>query len=114
MDGTSAPGSLVEKRSGKTKAKGLTLAFRLAVASRAIAAIFVGYLLASLSSVCLVQWLPLARAEAVVMSMMLSFPVYLGAVLWCFACRTAWRAWAGLLVPCAALGILWCCGRWLS
>lgn len=114
MDATSASDSPVDKRRSRPRAKEPTVAYRLAVASRAIAAIFAGYLLASLASVCLAHWLPLARAEAVVMSMMLSFLVYLGAVLWCFACRSAWRAWAGLSIPGAVLGALWCCERWLS
>lgn len=114
MDATPASDASVDRRNSKTRSKGPTVAYRLAVASRAIAAIFAGYLLASLASVCLAHWLPLARAEAVVMSMMLSFLVYLGAVLWCFACRSAWRAWAGLSIPCAILGAVWCCERWLS
>jgi hypothetical protein len=114
MDGSSVSGPIADKRSGKVKTGGVTLAYRLAVASRALAAIFAGYLLASLASICLAHWLPVARAEAVVISMMLSFLVYLGAVLWCFSCRSASRAWAGMLLPCAVLGAMYCCDRWLS
>jgi hypothetical protein len=110
MDGT--PASV--PRGGKTQGKGVTVAYRLAVASRAVAALFAGYLLASLASVCLAHWLPLARAEAVVISMMLSFLVYLVAVIWCFACRSAWRAWLGMLIPCALLGAAYYCARWWS
>lgn len=62
------------------------------MASRVVAALVGGYLVTALSSVCLAQFLPLARAEAVVLAMTLSFLVYLIAVLWCFACRSAWRA----------------------
>lgn len=87
--------------------------WRLAVASRVAAAVIGGYLLASLSSICLAQFLPLPRAEAVVLSMTLSFLVYLPAVLWCFACRTAWRAWWGLLLPSAVLGAVYATARWL-
>lgn len=87
--------------------------WRLAVASRVAAAVIGGYLLASLSSICLAQFLPLPRAEAVVLSMTLSFLVYLPAVLWCFACRTAWRAWWGLLLPSAVLGAVYASSRWL-
>jgi hypothetical protein len=51
----------------------------------------------------------MARTEAVVTGMMSSFVVYLLAVIWCFACRTAWRAWFGLsvtgLVLAAAAGL---------
>lgn len=87
--------------------------WRLAVASRVAAAVIGGYLLAALSSICLAQFLPLPRAEAVVLSMTLSFLVYLPAVLWCFACRTAWRAWWGLLLPSAVLGAVYATARWL-
>jgi hypothetical protein len=45
----------------------------------------------------------MARAEAVVTGMMTSFLVYLVAVLWCFACRNAWQAWIGLIVPSLVL-----------
>ncbi|TDV69827.1 DUF3649 domain-containing protein [Pseudomonas sp. LP_7_YM] len=91
----------------------VSIRWRLAVASRVAAAVFGGYLLTALSSICLAQFLPLARAEAVVLGMTLSFLVYLPAVLWCFACRTAWRAWLGLLLPCAVLGAIYASARWL-
>ncbi len=91
----------------------MTAAYRLAIASRALAAVLAGYLLASLVSTCIAQWLPITRAEAVVTGMMFSFLAYLGAVLWCFACRTALQAWIGVLTPCALLGAAYTCGRWL-
>ncbi|MNP85088.1 hypothetical protein D3C76_1846690 [compost metagenome] len=45
----------------------------------------------------------MARTDAVVTGMMSSFVVYLLAVIWCFACRTARRAWCGLIVLCVLL-----------
>ncbi|KPW57373.1 Uncharacterized protein ALO82_01266 [Pseudomonas syringae pv. broussonetiae] len=113
MDVTTASGSLPEKRMAKARSKGLTVAYRFAVTSRALAAVFAGYLLASVVSICVSQWLPIPRAEAVVTGMMLSFLVYLVAVLWCFACRTALQAWVGVLAPCALLAAACACGRWL-
>ncbi|RML30881.1 hypothetical protein ALQ97_01777 [Pseudomonas savastanoi pv. glycinea] len=113
MDVTTASGSLPEKRMAKARSKGLTVAYRLAVTSWALAAVFAGYLLASVVSICVSQWLPIPRAEAVVTGMMLSFLVYLAAVLWCFACRTALQAWVGVLAPCALLAAACACGRWL-
>ena len=65
-----------------------------------------GSLVAALASVTLTMWLPLSRAEAVVTGMTVSFLVYLVAVLWCFACRTAWSAWVGLLVPSVILATI--------
>ena len=87
----------------KAKLATLPLSYRLAVTSRVLAAVFGGYLVAALASVALTMWLPLSRAEAVVTGMTISFLVYLVAVLWCFACRTAWSAWVGLLVPSVIL-----------
>ncbi|WP_095193848.1 DUF3649 domain-containing protein [Pseudomonas sp. Irchel 3A7] len=93
----------------------LPVSYRLAVTSRVLAAVLGGYVITALSSVCLTLWVPMARAEAVVTGMMSSFVVYLLAVIWCFACRTAWRAWLGLIVPslllAAAAGVAYWMGR---
>ena len=84
----------------------LPVSYRLAVASRVLAAVFGGYLVAALTSVSLSLWLPVARAEAVAIGMMSSFLVYLLAVIWCFACGSARRAWVGLMVPGLMLAAL--------
>lgn len=84
----------------------ISASYRLAVVSRIVAALAGGYLLASLANVALSLLLPLARAEAVVSGMMLSFLVLLVAILWCFACRSATRAWLGLLGWAALLAAL--------
>lgn len=102
------------KRTPKAKAAGVSLAYRVAVTSRIVAALFGGYLIAALTSVCITQWVPMPRADAVVTGMMLSFVAYLLAVIWCFACRTAWLAWAGILLPAAILAAVFGLGRWLS
>jgi len=91
----------------------LPASYRLAVTSRVLAAVVGGYLMASLAAICLALWLPTARADAVIVGMMSSFVFYLLAVLWCFACRTAWQAWIGVLLPSALLGAAFACGRWL-
>lgn len=87
----------------KGKISTLPVSYRLAVTSRVLAAVLGGYIVAALASVSLSLWLPMARAEAVVTGMMASFLVYLVAVLWCFACRSAWQAWFGLIVPSLVL-----------
>jgi len=86
----------------KDKLATLPMSYRLAVTSRVLAAVFGGYLVAALASVTLTLWLPLGR-DALVAGMTVSFLVYLVAVLWCIACRTAWSAWVGLLVPSVIL-----------
>ena len=90
----------------------VSLGYRLAVASRVAAALFGGYALAALTSICLAQFLPLPRVHAVVLGMTLCFLVYPPAVIWCFACRSALRAWVGLALPCAVLAAACACARW--
>ena len=79
---------------------------RWAVASRALAAILGGYVVAALSTGALSVYLPGSRAEATLAAMMLSFIVYVCAVVWVFAARSAWRAWLGLALPALAMGVL--------
>ena len=78
--------------------KVLPVTYRLAVGSRVLAAVLGGYGVAALTSLSLSFWLPMPRADAVVTGMMASFMAYLGAVVWCFACRSAWRAWFGVIL----------------
>ena len=92
----------------------LPAAYRLAVTSRALAAVVGGYLMASLAAVCLALWLPTSRVDAVITGMMSSFVFYLLAVLWCFACRTAWRAWCGVMLPSALFATLAGVGVWMA
>lgn len=80
--------------------------YKLGVAARATAAIGGGYALAALSTAVLALLLPLAKADAVLTATMLSFAIYACAVIWVFAAKTAWRAWAGLAAPAAMLGLL--------
>src|SRR5450830_1480296 len=94
--------------------RSLPVTYRLAVTSRVLAAVVGGYLMASLASICLALWMPTPRADAVVTGMMSSFVFYLLAVLWCFACRTAWRAWAGVMVPSALFATLAGVGLWMA
>ena len=70
--------------------------------SRIVAALGGGYVLAALFSVAVLA-LPMARAQAVITGMLASFAIYTGAVIWVFAVRSAWRAWAGLVVAAVPL-----------
>ncbi|KPH00559.1 hypothetical protein AEQ67_07865 [Pseudomonas sp. RIT-PI-q] len=98
----------------KGKTTSLPVSYRLAVTSRVLAAVLGGYLVSALASVSLTMWLPMARAEAVVTGMMSSFLVYLVAVLWCFACRNAWQAWIGLIVPSLVLAAVSGLAYWMG
>jgi len=83
--------------------------YRLAVASRAVAAIAGGYAVAALSAAALAlalpAWTGMARSEAVLTGTLASFAVFAGAVMWVFAARTALRAWAGLALSAAVLAL---------
>lgn len=81
------------------------LRYRLAVASRAVAAIGGGYALAAVAAALLAVVLPMQPAEAVITATLLSFIVFCCAVLWVFAARTAWRAWGGIVAPGVVLGL---------
>lgn len=78
----------------------------LPVAGRVAAAIIGGYALAHTLPIALFAVLPLVRAEAALFAIQLSFVVYVVAVLWAFAARSAWQAWIGLLVPALLSGAL--------
>lgn len=84
----------------------LTTSYRLSVASRVVAAILGGYVLTALATFALAIFLPLSNAEASMTATLLSFLIYSCAVIGVFATRTAWRAWAGIVVPAVVLGAL--------
>ncbi|PUA99649.1 hypothetical protein C8C99_4538 [Acidovorax sp. 107] len=90
--------------------------YRLAIASRAVAAAAGGYALAaSLAgalSLALVPGLP--RVEAVLTATMLAWLAYAGAVAWAFYARTAWGAWGGTVLPALALGAYATAPQWLA
>lgn len=82
--------------------------YRWGVAARAVAAVGGGYLLSAVAATLLAVLLPLPRADASIISTMLSFVIYTCAVLWVFATRSAWRAWAGIFIAAAMLSaLLW-------
>jgi len=87
------------------------LRYRLAVASRAAAAIFGGYALASALAACLAVWLPGPRTEAVLAATMLAFLAHACVALWVFATRSAVRAWAGVAGVTAVLAGLYMLAR---
>lgn len=81
------------------------LRYRLGVASRAVAAILGGYALAAAATAMMALTLPLSRADAVLTATLLSFTVYVCAVIWVFAARSALHAWAGISVPTLLLAV---------
>ena len=106
--------AMSRRKAGRPRRGEVSLRWRLAVASRVLAAAVGGYLVAALFSVCLAQWLPFTRAESVVLAMTVSFLAWLLIALWCFASRHAWQAWLGVVVPSVGFAALYGIGRWLS
>lgn len=88
--------------------------YRWAIASRSVAAIFGGYGLAATFAACMSLALPLvgmSRPDAVLTATMLAFVLHAVAALWAFSCASAWRTWAGILIPAALLALLaWALG----
>jgi hypothetical protein len=72
--------------------------------SRIAAALFGGYAVAALASVAVLA-LPISRPQAVLTGMLASFAIYAGAVIWVFAVRSAWKAWAGLVIAATPLAL---------
>ncbi|MBL4801609.1 MAG: hypothetical protein JKY45_06915 [Emcibacter sp.] len=87
--------------------KQVTLSYRLAVASRVVAAVMGSYCLATMATLVLTYALPAGRAQGLLMGMMLSFSIYAAAIVWVFSVRTAMYAWGGLLAITIALGCVY-------
>lgn len=90
--------------------------YRLAVASRTLAAAVGGYALAAAFTAAaahaLAQAMP--RVEAVLTATMLAWLVYAAGVAWVFFARSAWQAWCGMLLPALALGLAAQLPQWLA
>lgn len=90
--------------------------YRLAIASRAVAAVGGGYALAAgfaaALSLGLAQFMP--RVEAVLTATMLAWVMYAIAAGWAFYARTAWGAWGGTLLPALALGACAMAPQWMK
>lgn len=89
--------------------------YRLAILSRAVAAIGGGYALAAGCAAALSLWLAqcLPRVEAVLAATMLAWLAYVLAAGWAFYARTAWGAWGGTLLPALVLGACATAPQWM-
>lgn len=80
----------------------------LTTSLRVLAAVGGGYAFTSawvaFASTALPLATPMARSEAVLLSSMLGFVVYLIALIWAFAERAMWRVWA-VFMGGGALGL---------
>ena len=76
-----------------------------------MSAVLGGYALANTLPVVLVAIVAfgfggMARSDAVLLAMQISFVVYTGAVMWAFAARSPRAAWVGLGVPALLAGLV--------
>lgn len=86
--------------------------YRLGVASRALAAIGGSYAVTSLAVMALALMLPGREVDRVVAATLTGLAVFPCCVMWCFATRTALKAWLGLILTGLVLGaIIWLGGR---
>lgn len=86
-------------------ARALAARARIGILLRLVAGVAGGYGLAALATLVLTATLPLPRVEAVLAATMASFALYTAAILWAFAARGVARAWAGIALPAALLGL---------
>lgn len=81
-------------------------AYRWSVLARVVAAAVGGYVAVTLAHLALMVVLPVDGYKALLFSMQTGFLYYTGVVIWCFAARTATRAWLGLTVVAIALALI--------
>lgn len=76
------------------------------ISARLLVGVLGGYALAQLLPVALVAPWGLARADAVLVALQMSFAVYAAALMAAFAARSARRAWAGMAAALLASAAL--------
>jgi len=81
-------------------------AYRWSVASRAIAAAAGGYLVVTLLHLATTVVLPGADYKTLLFTSQTGYLYYTGIIIWCFAARTARRAWLGLALVAAPLALI--------
>jgi hypothetical protein len=82
------------------------LRYRLDVFSRFTAAVLGGYTLTAALTAVLPLILPLRLSDAVLLTLSLSVLFYSLAFVWVFWVKTSRTAWAGMLLPSMAFGLL--------
>ena len=91
-----------------SKAGALTPAYRWAVFSRVMAAVFGGYALSSAATVLIALLWPASKAQGLLWATQLSFVVYTVAIIWVFSTRSATRAWWGMVIGTVVCsGLAW-------
>jgi len=84
-------------------------AYRWSVASRFMAAAVGGYAIVTLMQLAAVALVPSEYYKALLITSQTGYLFYTGIIIWCFATRTATRAWVGLGVVALPLLLI---GAW--
>jgi hypothetical protein len=90
----------------------VTWRYRADVAGRTVAALGGGYLLAALLAVACAWTVPGTRIDAAAFGTIAGFLAWPVAAMGCFWARSAWRAWAGLIVFAAPVAAVALVGGW--
>lgn len=80
--------------------------YRLLVLSRIIAAVVGGYAFSTMVILILTYLLPLPQKDALMLSTMLSYIIYLLTIIWVFSVKTVRTAWIGMIASTGLLGAL--------
>lgn len=92
----------------QARARILTWWHRGDIVLRIVAAIPLGYAVASLWSMALARILPMARSEATVTATLVAFAICAVAAMWAFAARSGWKAvWTLTLLGTVPALIAW-------
>jgi hypothetical protein len=90
------------------RARMLTWWHRGDIVLRIVAAIPLGYAVASLWAMALARVLPMSRSEATVTATLIAFVICAVAAMWAFAARTGWQAvWTLTLLGAIPALIAW-------
>lgn len=81
-------------------------AYRWSVASRCGAAALGGYAVVSLLHVAFMAVLPIAYYESLLFASQTGYLYWTGVIIWCFATRSAKRAWFGLAAVAVPLVLI--------
>ena len=86
--------------------KAVDAAYRWAVASRFFAAALGGYVVVTLLHVAFMALLPGEYYQSLLFASQTGYIYWTAIIVWCFAARTAGRAWLGLALVALPLALL--------
>lgn len=79
--------------------------YRANVAARALAAVVGGYAVAAVAVFAGARLWPLDRLQATIAATMLAFLLVPAVAVFAFLAASPWRAWRGVVLTCAVLGV---------